>query len=299
MTPTPADVARPISHNVENEAFHRAVVAARQAPSAYNAQPWRWRMSPGVLDLFVDHDRMAPVADPDGRLATISCGAALHHARLALAAHGWRVTVIRQPDAADPAHLARLRIDGTAPVDADTEDLARAIEERHTDVRPVTGGPVEPEMLETISAAFEAQQVRLDVLRPDQILELAVATADTPDDEPAAAQWHGELALWAGGDRIVGAADELRTPAGPGEHDRAATFAVLHGPRDQTIDWLHAGEALSAGALVAAGFGVSVLPFSAPIEYAGAREALRNTVPELGFPYLMMRLGRHAPEPRP
>jgi hypothetical protein len=253
-------------------------------------------MSPGVLDLFVDHDRMAPVADPDGRLATISCGAALHHARLALAAHGWRVTVIRRPDAADPAHLARLRIDGTAPVDPDTEELARAIEERHTDTRPVTGGPVEPEMLQTIGAAFEAQQVRLDVLRPDQILELAVATTGTSDAEPAAAQWHGELALWAGDDRIAGAADELRAPAEPG---RAATFAVLHGPSDQTLDWLHAGEALSAGALVAAGFGVSVLPFSAPIEYAGAREALRHAVPELGFPYLMMRLGRHAPEPRP
>ena len=294
MTPTPADVARPISHNVENAAFHRAVVAARRAPSAYNSQPWRWRMSPGVLDLFVDPERMTSAAGPDGRLATISCGAALHHARLALAAHGWRVTVIRQPDAADPAHLARLRIDGTAPVSPDTEELAGAIDERHTDTRPVTGGPVEPEVLQAISAAFEAQQVGLDVLRPDQILELAVATADSPDAGPAAAQWHGELALWAGSDRIVGADDDPRTPAEPGEHDRAATFAVLHGPRDQTLDWLHAGEALSAGALVAAGFGVSVLPFSAPIEYAAAREALRHAIPELGFPYLMVRLGRHA-----
>jgi hypothetical protein len=53
---------------------------------------------------------MLYVPDPDGRLATISCGAGLHHARLMLAARGWRVTVTRWLEAADPAvgsvHLA-------------------------------------------------------------------------------------------------------------------------------------------------------------------------------------------------
>jgi hypothetical protein len=38
------------------------------------------------------------------------------------------------------------------------------------------------------------------------------------------------------------------------------------------------------------------MPFSAPSEHAGAREILRRAVPELGCPYLMVRLGRHATE---
>ncbi|MEV6600093.1 nitroreductase [Actinoplanes sp. NPDC051346] len=292
----PPRAVRPISRRITNEAFYRAVVAAGRAPSAHNIQPWRWRVSNGILDLFADDARMSGPSESDRRLATISCGAALHHARLALAARGWRVTVTRQPDAADPGHLARLHIDEAAPVSPDTAELARAITLRHTDPRPVTGDPVAPEDLDAITAAFEAQHVRLGVLRPDQLLELTVATAHATNLAPADAQWHAELALWTGGDRIAGARDALPTPLAHGEHDRASTFAVLHGPRDQDLDWLHAGEALSAGALVATGLGVSVLPFSAPIEHAAARETLRRVVPELGAPYLMLRLGRHATE---
>ncbi|MEV4643055.1 hypothetical protein AB0J80_37525 [Actinoplanes sp. NPDC049548] len=81
-----------------------------------------------------------------------------------------------------------------------------------------------------------------------------------------------------------------------GGRDRAGTFALLHGPRDHPTDWLHAGEALSAGSLVASTLGVSVLPFSAPIEVTVAREALERVVLELGFPYLMVSMGRHRAE---
>ncbi|WP_051808868.1 hypothetical protein [Actinoplanes subtropicus] len=152
----------------------------------------------------------------------------------------------------------------------------------------------------SVSAAAGARglrghgHVRLGVLRPDQILGLAVVAAHARDHDPADTQWHAELMLWTGAGRIVGAVDGLRLPIAHGDHDRAATFAVLHGPRDETLDWLHAGEALSAGSLVAAELGVSVLPFSAPIPHAEARSSLRTVVPELAHLYLMIRLGRHA-----
>ncbi|MEV4348779.1 nitroreductase [Actinoplanes sp. NPDC049596] len=293
MTPAPAGAARPVSHRIANEALYRAVVAAGRAPSAFNAQPWRWRVTHGALDLFADHDETPVTAGAIDRLTTISCGAALHHARLALAARGWRVTVTRQPDTADPTHLARLRIDGPAPVSPDTVELARAIDQRRTDTRAVTGAPIEPEDLHGIVAAFEAQHVSLGVLRPDQILGLTVASSGLPDSDSAGAQWRAELALWAGADRIVGAVDDPRLPIAHGEHDRAATFAMLHGPRDDSLDWLHAGEALSAGSLVAAELGVSVLPFSAPIGNDQARDIVRRALPEFGHLYLMIRLGHH------
>jgi len=293
MTRAPAGAARPVSHRMANEAFYRAVVAAGRAPSAFNAQPWRWRVTNGVLDLFADHGAAPAPAGPVDRLITISCGAALHHARLTLAARGWRVTVTRRPDVADPDHLARLHIDGPAPVDPDTARLARIINQRHTDTRPVTGAPIEPDHLRSIVAAFEAQRVSLGVLRPDQILGLTVAAARVPGSESTGAQWRAELALWAGADRIVGAVDDPRLPIAHGDHDRAAIFAVLHGPRDDSLDWLHAGEALSAGSLVAAELGVSVLPFSAPIGNDEARDMLRRAVPEFAHLYLMIRLGRH------
>jgi hypothetical protein len=117
--------ARPINHRIANEDYYQAVVAAGLAPSAHDSQPWRWQVTGGNLDLFAAHQRMSRFPDPDGRLATISCGAALHHARLTLAARGWSVTVIRRPVTGDSTHLARLIIGGKAPVDPDASDLAR------------------------------------------------------------------------------------------------------------------------------------------------------------------------------
>ncbi|WP_220148691.1 nitroreductase [Actinoplanes hulinensis] len=287
---------RRVDRRVTNEAFYRAVVAAQQAPSAYGTQPWRWQVANGVLDLFAHTEPSTGCPGPDERLATIGCGAALHHARLTLAARGWRVTTTRLPDPTEPAHLARLHIDGPAPVSPGTAHLARTIKLRHTDRRPITGQPITPEHLSAIRSAFESQHTRLAVLRPDQILDLAVATAHADDLEPAGWQWQSELALWAGAGRIVGALHRVLLHPALDGHDRAATFAVLHGPGDQSLDLLHAGEALSAGSLVAAELDVSTLSFSAPIEQDRARDILRDAIPDLGHPYLMVRLGHHAPE---
>jgi hypothetical protein len=302
MTRASTGVTNPVSPRILNEAFYRAVVAADRAPSAHDRRPWRWRVSNGVLELSADRSWTSGPSDPGSRFALISCGAALHHARLNLAAHGWHVTVTRFP-AGEPDVSARLHIDGAALVSPATADLARCIKVRHTGPGPIIGSPIEPEVMRTIAAAFESQQVRLKALRPDQILDLTVATAHIRESGPAQAQWHAELALWAGGDRIVAAADDARRPLHHSDHDRAATFAVLHGTGDQDIDWLHAGEALSTGSLVATGLGVSVLPLSAPVEHADARQLLRRVMPGLDTPYQAVRLGRcqtaHREQARP
>jgi hypothetical protein len=263
------------------EALYQAVASARYAPSAGNAQPWRWRLAGDVLDLFVENSRMTDVADPAGRLAAISCGAALHHARLALAAQGWRISTTRHPDQADPRHLARLVAVRAEPSAADDARQAHAIRERHTDHRPVTGSPLRPKDLAAITAAFgaEAPAVAVHVLRSDEILSLVVATEPAGDVEPDEAQWRDELTRWAGRGRSAA---------------RAATFAVLHGPADRHADWLRAGEALSAGWLTATDLGVSVLPLSAPIERPAARDAMQRVLDDLGSTYLVVRLGQHA-----
>jgi len=288
--PWPGTV-RPIGHRIANEDYYRAVVAAGRAPSAHDTQPWRWQIA-GTLDLFVVHQRMSRFADPDGRLATISCGAALHHACLTLAARGWSVSVTRRPVTGDPTHLARLFIAGRAPVSPETAGLARSIDSPRADQRPITGDPGEPATLRAVHAAFEAQQVRVGVLTPAQVLELTAATAPAGNGRTAGAVRQGEAASWSGTEPTSGTPGP-RSPSALGGQDEAATFAVLHGPRDRDVDWLRAGEALSAGSLVAAGLGLSLLPLSAPNEQAAAGTVPR-AIPELGHPYLIVRLGRPA-----
>jgi nitroreductase len=290
-------VARPIGVRSCAEALHRAVSAARYAPSAYNAQPWRWLVSDEGLDLFLEPGRTIRAGDPDHRLAMIGCGAALQHARLALAAQGWRTTVIRGPDGADPDHLARLHIDAVARIGRRAAHAAQNIRLRHTDPRPVTGDPLGTDDLAPLHAAVEAEGARLHMLRPDEILRLIMASEPAPGITPDEAQWYDELARWAGRDRIVGSGRDTGLRRHAGAQDRAAAFAVLYGPGDMRLDWLRAGEALSAAWLAATAMQASVLPFSAPIERPAARESLVRTVGHLGHPYLVVRLGRH-PGPR-
>src|SRR5690349_23272305 len=98
--------ARPISHRIKNEAFYEAVVAAGRAPSACRTQPWQWQIRDGALDLLMVLGRTSGAPGPEERLATMTCGAALHHALLTLAARGWRVSAVRWPEETSPSHLA-------------------------------------------------------------------------------------------------------------------------------------------------------------------------------------------------
>src|SRR5262245_36766735 len=93
-------------------ALREAAEQALAAPSIFNTQPWRWQISDDTLRLWADRQRQLLVADPEGRLLTISCGVALHHARVALAAAGHQAVVRRLPDPADDDLLAEIRVEG-------------------------------------------------------------------------------------------------------------------------------------------------------------------------------------------
>jgi nitroreductase len=304
----------PIDGSAVTRALYKAATAAGHAPSIHNTQPWRWRLRGDTMDLFAERARMLDVTDPDGRLAILSCGTALHHARLALAAHGWRAEVTRLPDPADPDHLASLSVDGPAPIDAETERRAQTIRLRRTERGPAVGDPIGPDELHAITEAVESQSIGVHVLRSEQVYGLAAATSHAQTVEAAEVEWQEELSRWAGGAREsgTGVPDSVipqappettvpgrdfghagEAPTGEG-HDRAAVFAVLYGGGDEPIDWLRAGEALSALWLIATEIGVSVLPLSAAMEVVDSRETVRALLSGLGYPYLVVRLGHRA-----
>src|SRR5204862_2505789 len=90
----------------------RAVLAALAAPSAFNTQPWRWRVFDDQAELSADRSRQLATVDPHGRMLTLSCGIALHHAVTALAAAGHTAGITRLPDPDQPDLLARLWVTG-------------------------------------------------------------------------------------------------------------------------------------------------------------------------------------------
>jgi hypothetical protein len=272
---------------VVTQAVGDAAMATVYAPSIHDTQPWRWRMTGEVLDLHLERDRLLPGTDPDSRLAILSCGAALHHVAVSLAADGWRAIVVREPDRGDPDHLARVRLDGRIPVEPEVLRRLQSIALRETDRRLVLGVPIDTDKLRTIAAAVTSGGALLHQLRSGQVDDLAAAAGQARRTEAADIEWQAERAYWTGGG------------GGPAARDHTAIFAILYGPRDRRLDWLRAGEALSAGWLTATELDVSVLPLSATIEVAGTREHLRWLLPRPGHPYLVLRFGALDPAVEP
>jgi hypothetical protein len=249
----------------------------------------------------------------------LSCGTALHHARLALAASGWEPVVTRLPDGDRPDgvdHLAHVEVGKPLEVTGQAVRHVQTMRIRHTDRRPVTGTPIPDAALAAITEAARGQGASLHLLDRDQVIELASAAAYAQRTEAAESAWQAELAYWSGGDRPAGTGvPDAVIPATPpqttvpgrdfghagdlpvsAEHDRGARFAILYGEGDTPEAWVRAGEALSAAWLTAVEVGVAVLPLSATVEVPGTRQALRRLLAGVGQPYLVLRLGIADPD---
>jgi hypothetical protein len=292
-----------------------AVAAAGYAPSILNTQPWRWRLEPGRLDLFAERARQLTVTDPQRWLLTISCGAALHHARTALAAAGWSAHVARLPDAGQPDLLATLTVTGPTAATKVATRLAQAIPARHTDRRPVSDQPLPAASIDTIAAAARAEG-ELHIFTPGQTVELAVAACRAAAVKANDPRVKRELAYWTGTTAPTGTGlptgvlpDHPAQTTVPGRdfgrtgtlsigsgHDQAAVYALLFGEADEPVSWLHTGEALSAAWLTATTLGVSVVPLSDVVEVVHTRQTLRRLIAGLGYPHLVLRLGVADPE---
>jgi hypothetical protein len=298
------------------EALSGAARAAGAAPSIHNTQPWRWWVGEGGLDLYLDRERLVPNTDPLARLAILSCGAALHHARTALAASGWHVEVTELPDPANPDHLAHVTVYDRGAAVPEALHRMWAVRVRHTDRRPVSATPVGADAVLAIQVAVEEAGGWLYVVPREEVVEVASATAYAGRAESSDPAWRTEMARWTGGahrdgtgipDAVIPDHPTQTTvpgrdfghpgtlPAGHG-HDRNATYAILYGPQDLPVDWLRAGHALSAAWLTAVDLDVSLLPMSAAVEVPVTRHTLRRLLSGLGEPYLVLRLGIAVPD---
>jgi nitroreductase len=307
--------ATPLAAGSEARALSDAATVAGHAPSIHNTQPWRWRLTDNQLDLYLDHSRGLEVTDPDSRLAILSCGAALHHALVCLAAVGWHAVLARLPNPEHPDHLAELRLDHRIPVTPAARRHLQTIGLRHTDRRPTTSHPIDEGRLHAIVSAVESADTGLHLLRPDQVYDVATAADHAQRAEADDAAWQAELSYWTGGTRPMSSGipdsaigDRPQQTTVPGRdfghhglmpisaaHQNAAAFAILYGPGDDPLDWLRAGETLSAAWLTATELGLSVVPLSATVELDVTREQIRRLLAGLGHPQLVLRFSTSDP----
>ena len=292
------------------ETIRAALSLANRAPSVHNSQPWHWRVGEQSLHLCADPSRHLPKTDPDRRDMVLSCGAALHHCTVALAAMGWHARVHRLPDPAEPDHLASIELSPQKPDDLDIM-LAGAITRRRTDRRNYSAWPVPWGDIALMGA--RAARAGVMLRQVDLIPTLNVIVAESVSRHAKDPDYLAELSAWSGRHGSVAGVPARNTPdpdpsssiparvfAGPALHQPAeapsaadnAVVLVLGTEGDDELARLRAGEATSLVLLSATAMGLASCPVTEPLEIPQTREAVRNDVfGASGHPQMIVRVG--------
>lgn len=248
-----------------------------------------------------------------GRLLTISCGVALHHALISLPGTGTELLCLPDPD--DRDLLAVLRLTADVHGEPGRPDLLKVIRLRRTDRRTYARKPVPPQIISALAAAAQEQGAHLHVVRWDQVATMALAAIRAGAWQLSNPDYLAELADWThrppwSGDgvptgttvRAVPRRVPVREftpfggetmPAGA-DNDWGAVYGIIYTASDTDRAWLSAGMALSAVLLTATAAGLATAPISDVTEVAAAREDMRGMLPG-GHPQVAFRAGHPAP----
>src|SRR5271166_2273481 len=296
----------------DTKVIRTAVELACRAPSLHNSQPWRWVASSTSVDLFLDPHRTVTSTDRSGREAIISCGAALDHFRVALAAIGWDVNVEQFPNPNNLDHLAATDFASVDYVTQARRDRADAILGRRTNRLPFRAPKHWASFEPVLRSSFDNDLVTLDVLADDARPRLVEASRLTEALRRYDELYHQELDWWTAPLResegipesaLVSESDARRVdvnrrfPTDPYERSSAGTYdqakiLVLSTPRDTRVDALNCGEALSAILLECTMAGLATCPVTHLTELNASREIIRDLTGETAaLPQVLIRVG--------
>jgi nitroreductase len=290
--------------------FAAAVATAVRAPSIHNSQPWRFQLATDGIDLRLDPDRVLPVADPTGRAARISCGAALYNLRLALAVRGTPAQVTLRPDPHDHHLLARLTPAAPRPATPQETRLHAAIAHRHTNRDPYADTAVEAVVQNQLATAARTEGAGLLLITTPVGVETIAAIVRSADETLNRDEAYlAELRAWTRTNQD--AADGVPTTAGgpaPNpdqllarrdfggaeshrEFERDPLLGVLCSHGDHPADDLTAGMALQRVLLTATDLGLACSMFTQPTDVPAMREQLRAALGRHDNPQVLLRFG--------
>jgi nitroreductase len=298
------------AHFPDVETIRSALSLAVRAPSVHNSQPWRWRVGEQSLHLYADPDRHLPHTDPDARDMMISCGAALNHCVVALAALGWQSKIHRLPNPDERHRLASIELYRYPANEVDIT-LAAAIPRRRTDRRHYSAWPVPHGDLALMGARAARAGValrrvdELDSLK-NLVSQAAMRHANDYDYLAELATWSGRYGATAGvparstpesdpaatipGRAFAGAVLAQTPDVDPAEDN--AVVITLGTAADDDVSRLRAGEATSLVLLTATALGLASCPITEPLEIPVTRAAVRADVFGADeYPQVLLRIG--------
>jgi hypothetical protein len=300
---------------VDIDILKNAVQLACRAPSLHNSQPWRWVVDDAGLHLYVDHTRLLPSADKSARQAYISCGAALHHLRVAMAAAGWTANVERFPDPNNPDHLAAVHLSQLSHVTDVHRRRADAILHRRTDRLSFTAPRNWASLKPVLRNAIDVGKVHLDAIADELRPELAKASKLTESLRRNDSAYNIELNWWTGHfensdgiprSSLLSAAESHRVDVArtfpvsahderpPGFGQDQSRVLVLSTDEDTREDAFRCGEALSAVLLECTLAAMATCTLSHVTELWSSRRIIGTLTGRAAVPQLLIRVGEAA-----
>ncbi|GAA1025362.1 MULTISPECIES: Acg family FMN-binding oxidoreductase [Amycolatopsis] len=294
----------------------QALAAAVRAPSPHNTQPWRFVVDGPRIEVWLDRDRVLPVADPAGREARLSCGAAVGNLVLALRVNGVRSRVRIVPDAADRDLLAVVSIEGNTRPSTVDRRLAEAVYRRHTNRRPMSDRPVPDSARAILRSAALGEGGQLEFLDGSgRYAEVSALVRRAETEQATDADFQAETAKWTGraadspdgvptaafgppadvpGVVSLRASHENRSiPPRPFEQDPVLA-AVLTRDQGAAAD-VRGGMIMERVLLAATAEGLATSFLSQPFEARSTRARLLASFRDLGHVHTLLRIGYGLP----
>jgi hypothetical protein len=297
---------------IDVDVFRAAVDAAIRAPSVYNAQPWRFALHGGAIDVRIDPYRLLPIADPNRWSARIACGAAIANIELSLTAAGITPYAHLWPDPGDAFLVATITAAAPCTPSPRQTALYAAIPHRHSNRRPFADVAVPLDARAALEAAAAGAGAWL-VLVSDRepVARIAEIIRDADQSLRCDAAYVAEMTAWinrAAGERsgipaeaagIAPARHDLLAMRDYGGADRAPgrdfeqdpLLAVLGTSGGTAYDDVTAGIALQRVLLTATHHRLATSMLSQPIERPYTREQLRYAAHHPGTAQLIIRVG--------
>ncbi len=296
------------------------------APSTYNTQPWKFRLTENGIAVFADYARRLPVLDPDGRELLMSIGAAIMNLRIAAAHFGFDVSVEYNMSGDSEMPIACVHLDRRAsaqPSNRHIDKLFPVITKRHTNRKPFLMARVPEAVLGRLSEGAGGKEVDLvfsaDAHKNTQVAHLVAEAEKFLQARP---EYRKELSEWMRPnntqkpDGMTGAAfgiGDLPSTLVPwamktldlggvrARHDErlcmeAPALGVLCA-EDSVPAWLEVGEVLQHVLLTIIREGLQYSFFNMPIEVPDARTSLRRILGTRSWPQLLLRIGYSLEQP--
>jgi hypothetical protein len=293
--------------------------AAVAAPSMHNTQPWKFRFTGCVVEVYRDPDRELPAEDPDRRMLYLSLGAAVFNLRVGAAHLAYGTDVRSVLDRSRPNLVAEVELCAGGVETEELYRLAPFLQARRTNRQPYLDRPLPVEVRRLLDLIARLEGAELQWLDDEARLKwLHLATNDAGREDDSNPERTHERRRWVGGQRSVDgvpstalgpradlpdspARDMAATPAD--SRRPAATFekdpqlAILATRRDGPAEWLRAGQAMERVLLEATAAGLSTSLLNQAIEHDALRWLLHDPLGTWTRPQAVIRFGYGPPVP--